>query len=268
MALNIIPKKWFSTIRQEISQISSKNELILKLEQIKQDIGADYYTCGTYYEHSNKNKDTVFIASDTPDDWQEEYKAKGYIYNDPLVIKAKTSNIPFLWDDVEKGAPGNHEILQQAIQYQLNHGIVFPVHSHNGLFGFLFLIYKEKPSKMRSRFEHIMPYMQIVAMHLIEAQRKFIEENTATLKLNGTNGRLLTKRQRECLLWAAEGKTTEEISLILHLSDSTVIHHLELARNLLNAENRMQSIAKALDQKLIALQHKKNPTISYLRKVS
>lgn len=268
MALNIIPKKWFSTIREEIAQISSKNDLIHKLEQIKQDIGADYYSCGIYHDHLNKNKDVVYIASDTPDDWQEEYKAKGYIYNDPLVIKAKQTNIPFLWEDIENEAAGNHKILQQASQYQLNHGIVFPVHCHRGMFGFLFLIYKEKPGKMRSRFEHIMPYMQIVAMQLIEAQRKFIHDETATIRLDDSNGRLLTKRQRECLLWAAEGKTTEEISLILHLSESTVTHHLELARELLNAENRMQCIAKALDQKLIALQHKKNPTISYLRKVS
>jgi LuxR family transcriptional activator of bioluminescence operon len=265
VALNIIPKKWFSTIREEISQISSKNELIQKLEQIKQDIGADYYSCGTYYENINQNKDVVFITSDTPVAWQEEYKDQGYIYNDPLVIKARKTNIPFLWEDVENETYGNFNILEKATQYQLNYGIVFPIHGANGLFGFLFLIYKEKPGKMKSRFEHIMPYMQIIAAQLIEVQIKLIKFETGNSKLNTINSNLLTKRQRECLLWAAEGKTTEEISIILLLSISTVTHHLELAREKLNSDNRTQCIAKALDQNLIALEHKKKPTISYLR---
>lgn len=265
MALNIIPKKWFSNIREEISHVTATKDLLCIINKIKQDIGADYYCCGTYFNNLYTNKDVVFIASDTPMLWQEEYKTGGYIHNDPIVIKARKTNIPFMWDDIESDASGNHEILKKASRYQLNYGMTFPVHGSNGTFGFFFLIYKSKPGKMQSRFEHIMPYMQIFASQIIETQRCLIYIEGECDQINHPNSHLLTKRQRECLLWAAEGKTTEEISSILYLSISTVTHHLELAREKLNSENRIQCIAKALDQKLIALERRKNPTISYLR---
>jgi LuxR family quorum-sensing system transcriptional regulator CciR len=40
----------------------------------------------------------------------------------------------------------------------------------------------------------------------------------------------LTERQRDCLLWAARGKSDWEISRILGISRETVIQHLKQAR--------------------------------------
>jgi LuxR family quorum-sensing system transcriptional regulator CciR len=40
----------------------------------------------------------------------------------------------------------------------------------------------------------------------------------------------LTDRQRDCLLWAARGKSDWEISRILGISHETVIQHLKQAR--------------------------------------
>ena len=40
----------------------------------------------------------------------------------------------------------------------------------------------------------------------------------------------LTDRQRDCLLWAARGKSDWEISRILGISRETVIQHLKQAR--------------------------------------
>lgn len=55
----------------------------------------------------------------------------------------------------------------------------------------------------------------------------------------------LSKREAECLRWAAIGKTDKEISLILALSHATVRYHIQRAGEKLNAVNRSQAVFKA-----------------------
>ncbi|VVB50242.1 LuxR family transcriptional regulator (fragment) (plasmid) [Beijerinckiaceae bacterium RH AL1] len=61
----------------------------------------------------------------------------------------------------------------------------------------------------------------------------------------------LTPREFDCLLWAAEGKTDWETSVILGISKSTVVKHLLSARDKLGAVNKAHAIATALRDKLI-----------------
>lgn len=56
----------------------------------------------------------------------------------------------------------------------------------------------------------------------------------------------ITQRERECLRWCAEGKTSEEIGIILTLSTHTVNHYLISATKKLNAANRMHAITTAI----------------------
>ena len=55
----------------------------------------------------------------------------------------------------------------------------------------------------------------------------------------------LSKREVECLRWAAVGKTDKEISMILALSHATVRYHVQRAGEKLNAVNRSQAVFKA-----------------------
>lgn len=54
----------------------------------------------------------------------------------------------------------------------------------------------------------------------------------------------LTPRERECLLWANLGRTTQEIADILSLSVATVSEYLTSATKKLNASNRVQACAR------------------------
>jgi DNA-binding CsgD family transcriptional regulator len=55
----------------------------------------------------------------------------------------------------------------------------------------------------------------------------------------------LSKREVECLRWAAIGKTDREIGMIIDLSHATVRYHVHRAGEKLNAINRAQAIFKA-----------------------
>ena len=66
-----------------------------------------------------------------------------------------------------------------------------------------------------------------------------------------SNNDPLTERERECLFWVAEGKTTEEVGVILGVSTSTANSHLTNAIQKLGARNRALAIATAIRHGLI-----------------
>lgn len=57
--------------------------------------------------------------------------------------------------------------------------------------------------------------------------------------------RPLTKRQREVLQWVGDGKTTQDIAILLGLTPATVEKHLRLARETLDVETTAQAVLKA-----------------------
>jgi len=63
--------------------------------------------------------------------------------------------------------------------------------------------------------------------------------------------RKLSKRQRDVLAAAAEGKTGRETALLLGISRATVRGHLISARARLNAASTCQAVAIAIRAKLI-----------------
>lgn len=57
--------------------------------------------------------------------------------------------------------------------------------------------------------------------------------------------RSLTKRQREALEWVGDGKTTQDIAILMGLTAATVEKHLRLARDSLSVETTAQAVMKA-----------------------
>lgn len=61
----------------------------------------------------------------------------------------------------------------------------------------------------------------------------------------------LTDRERECLIWVSEGKTTDEVALILGVSGNTVNSYITHAIQKLSASNRAMAIATAIRSGII-----------------
>ena len=65
------------------------------------------------------------------------------------------------------------------------------------------------------------------------------------LTLPYSGARKLTARQREVLQWVGDGKTTQDIAILLELTPATVEKHLRLARDALDVETTAQAVLKA-----------------------
>ena len=65
------------------------------------------------------------------------------------------------------------------------------------------------------------------------------------LTLPYSGARHLTQRQREVLQWVGDGKTAQDIGLLMGLTAATVEKHLRLAREALDVETTAQAVLKA-----------------------
>jgi LuxR family transcriptional activator of conjugal transfer of Ti plasmids len=63
----------------------------------------------------------------------------------------------------------------------------------------------------------------------------------------------LTPRERQCLEWAARGKSRSDIGQIMGLSPRTVKFHLENAQRKLNVARTTQAVLRAASLGLIAV---------------
>jgi LuxR family transcriptional regulator, quorum-sensing system regulator BjaR1 len=62
----------------------------------------------------------------------------------------------------------------------------------------------------------------------------------------------LTRREREVLWWAAQGKSASQIGEVLHITKRTVDEHTYNAARKVGAANRTHAVAIALRKGLIA----------------
>ena len=78
----------------------------------------------------------------------------------------------------------------------------------------------------------------------IELVNRFVHRKISDLPSWGSR-RPLTRQQHRVLQWVAEGKTAQEIGIIMSLTAATVEKHLRLAREALNVATTTQAVIKA-----------------------
>lgn len=86
----------------------------------------------------------------------------------------------------------------------------------------------------------ISPELVIEALATFESASQFVRSG-----LRETED-VLTAREKECLYWAGEGKTSAEMAFITGLSEHTVNHYFTTACRKLNCVSRIQAVAKAV----------------------
>ena len=114
--------------------------------------------------------------------------------------------------------------------------IIAPVHLPRGLVGAVFWCSRE-PVGVEAIFAKHAGHLHNLAVRLVATHNE-----ARGRPRNATVPQTLTRREVQCLRWAAAGKTDGEIGIILSLSVSTVRFHLRNAAAKLGATGRAQSI--------------------------
>ena len=187
-----------------------------------------------------------FVLSGYPASWRSIYEQQGYAATDPTVAHSLSSSLPLVWSSqffVDKGAAS---LMEHAHQYGLRSGLTVPVHSSNLQTGMLSL--SSEATLLDDDVGRI-AHSQLFATYLHEAVRKLVEKNARVQQTEFQ----LTPREKECLTWAAAGKSSWEISKIVSSSERTVNFHIGNVIQKLHVTSRSHAVAKALAVGLIQL---------------
>ncbi len=174
--------------------------------------------------------------------WQQLYRTHGY-QCDPFMRHARCSPLPFLWRDVSARTSccsADAAFLACARRHGIDvcRGASIPVHVRGEQLAVLSVSQGMGMGSGRGRDIGIRDALLLsgvaTTLHLRVAQL-----------MADCRHRSLTRRERECLLWASRGKGQEEIALILGLRPRTVRFHRENAMGKLGARNIAAAVARA-----------------------
>ncbi|MGE4305054.1 MAG: LuxR family transcriptional regulator [Novosphingobium sp.] len=223
---------------------SSIDYLHEALARATRDMGFDRFALSLEIG-SSADSSTSLLVHDYPASWADVYIGFNLAATDPVRRAAERSVLGFGWQNIRDLVPIT-EIEQTTFETGRRHGLAdgftVPRHLPGDVIGscsFVTGLEKSIPQAMQIVAE------MLGAMAIASARQ-----------LSGWTGRSvrpkLTDRQRDCVLWAARGKTDWEISRILGISHETVIQHLKDARERYETHKRASLILYALYDGLIS----------------
>jgi DNA-binding CsgD family transcriptional regulator len=184
------------------------------------------------------------IITTYPASWLHRYQQARHETIDPVVKRVATSSLPVFWDGMTGKVP-RHIVFDEARDHGLANGITVTVAGAHGERALLSIATGVSPDTEPGHQAAFAGRALLTALHLHEAAQRLAN------KPGGGDRPQLTERERECLQWAATGKTSWEISNILAISERTVVFHIANATKKLNATNRRQAVVRALSLRLI-----------------
>ncbi len=180
-----------------------------------------------------------------PGEWVERYVGENYFAIDPVVAAGATSLLPIDWSFLDKRGPGAKRVFGEASELGVGtHGLTFPIRGATGDHA-LFTITSDAGDAEWKRLKNIYLRDFQVLGHFIHGKVLEFEHGvSAPIKQ-------LSSRERECLNWAARGKTNKEIGRQLGISERVVRAYFESARHKLNCLNRGHVLARAVSLRII-----------------
>lgn len=191
--------------------------------------GFEYYQLCLTLRRGLQQTDLTLLMQ-TPDNWAEHYSKNTTILNDSLYLRSQSQSRPLFW---QADAKLEHEAflpMDNWRQFGMEEGIAIPLHGPSGFYGY-FALSRHKKEHIRLQDYFHLSYLG----HIIQEQ---------AVPLFSPEQSYLSVREKECLFWVSEGKTSWEIAQILGITERTVNFHLNNAIRKSGCKNRYQTVAK------------------------
>ena len=164
----------------------------------------------------------------------------------PFLSGQIDGNIPINWNNcktVDAGSQRITELLHNAAEQGYQNGLTIPLHSHHSGSAMYTCGSKQPGDNVTELIDTVTPELHLIASYLHEAIARHVNYAAYT---SLTGEIRISKRETECLQWAAEGLTTLDIASLLNISESTVTFHFQNSMIKLDASNRQQAVARAI----------------------
>lgn len=185
------------------------------------------------------------VMRNYPDEWMSHYMAKGYDRIDPVPRYCFATARPFTWDWIINHvelANDQKRVMDEAREALLLDGMAVPLYGQNGELAGVGLA--SSSGKIESNM-NLLSKVRAIAyqFHIAYTERQRAARDGGIIHL--------TPREKEILLWAAEGKGDGVIAEILGISYSAVRFHMNNVFHKIGVNDRTLAVAKAIRLGLI-----------------
>ncbi len=222
---------------------SSVADLFSTFESAADSIGFDRLAFGVlsgYAATSRHDLPAPAIALNYPESWVKFYFEKNYQAIDPVVQLTPKLDRAFNWDTLSSQfeiSEAQKEFFQNAQEAELYSGVSVPIHGSMGRVAVV--SFASSDSQANSA-----PNMKWFAT--VAAQFHTVYEDLGGVSYEANVAPSLTPREIDCLSWAAKGKSSWDISVIIGISHNTVNYHMKNALRKFETSSRVVAVVKAI----------------------
>jgi LuxR family quorum-sensing system transcriptional regulator CciR len=179
------------------------------------------------------------ICTHYPNNWVQHYLQHNYGAVDPVHRAAFTSSGPYRWADITDLSQNERHVLAEACDAGLKNGLSIPIREIGGYFA-------------HQPVGSVIPYQYRTKRQLASVISNLFRLELDRLAPPHPNEFIqLSPRQRQCLSWVAQGKTSSDICMILKISRHTVEYHITEAMRVLNVNSRIAAVVIASNYGLL-----------------
>ena len=234
-----------NTFVSDVRDIDNEGDLAAALDEITRDLGFRYFALTSHADVRRTSR--AMRLHNYPESWAEWFDAQQLGSTDPVHRASHLTSVGFAWSKLPEMISLTRrdlQILAAAKSTGIGDGFTVPAHVPGEIHGSCSFATATGNSVPCDHF----PLLQLVGSFAFEAARRMRRAREPCV----VPAPRLTDRQRECLMWAARGKSDWEIARILGISHETVIQHLKQARERYGVAKRTLLAVHALFDGTIA----------------
>jgi DNA-binding CsgD family transcriptional regulator len=179
--------------------------------------------------------------------WQHRYFVKKYMTSDPVISYGREVDQPFDWANVPLDDPATKAFFVDALNHSVGrNGLSIPLRNRRGVFALV--SFTSDLSKEEWEVYKTTNMAKLKLLSVLIDSASHINFKLPAFPVH------LSNREEQCLLWAARGKTYQEIAEILGLAFGSVKTHLDAARHKLHCMNLTHAAAVAFATGVIPAQ--------------
>jgi LuxR family quorum-sensing system transcriptional regulator CciR len=199
-------------------------------------VGLPHFALARFFK-ADRTPDVAVLAGSFHGEWSRRYMANRYVRHSHIARELFRTRDPYSWEDVMRRRSvdeAQKRIREEAGEAGLTDGLFTPVRGADG--SYTAVVLAGPHPELDDDFIRTSAGV-LSAYYASESQR-------LSSTVPGSSARL-SPRQRECLAWVRQGKSSSVIAEILGLSVQTVDEHLAEACRKFGVRTRVQAAVEA-----------------------
>jgi LuxR family transcriptional regulator, quorum-sensing system regulator CciR len=229
----------FATVQgfvQDVKDADSLEEISTHLSDATRAFDFDHFALTQRY--GLRIEDSPVQLTDYPPEWVEMLGQSEYWVHDPVLAACQKTVAPFAWDDLGRIVnltPKQSTYMRTAAEQGLARGWTVPIHIPGEATALCSFVLSDD----RALPHESLPAAQYLACFAFEAARRLAARNTPPAPR-------LTRRQLDCVVLAARGKSDWVTAQLLGLAPDTVHKYIESAKARYGVSSRTELVVRAL----------------------